>query len=79
MLHSGEPKKDEGHILVIVKASFSREFRSRFLFKAASQFNGIQEIVTNEDCLGVHETSKVKSFHGKELLSFQGLGVCLLE
>ena len=57
----------------------SHEFRSQFLFKAASQFNGIQEIVTNEDFLGVHGTSKVMSVHRKELLSFQGLGVCLLE
>lgn len=47
---------------------------------SAAQFNGTQ---CKENCqqLGLlrsHQTSKV-SVHGKEFVSFQGLGDCLLE
>ena len=42
--------------------SRNHAFRSRFCFKAASQFNGtnVKRIVTNEDCLGPHRNSKVR-------------------
>ena len=51
-------------------------FRSRFWFKATSQFNrtNVKRIVTNEDCLGPHRTSKVRVsmvrnyYHFKDLV-----------
>ena len=66
-MYSEEPKENEGHILVLA---------SRFWFKATSQFNGtnVKRIVTNEDCLGPHQTSKVivsmvrNHYHFKDLV-----------
>ena len=52
-VYSGEPKQNEGHTMVIVKASSSQEpcVSQSLLIKAASQFNGtnVKRIVTSED------------------------------
>ena len=79
MLYSGEPKKNEGQVLVIVKASFSQEpcvSRSVWI-KTASQCNGtyVKRMVTNEDCLALHRTSKVRVSMARNYYHFKDLVV----
>ena len=59
MLYSGEPKKRVGHILVILRCITTN----------------VKRIVTDEDCLGLHRTSKVRVSTTRNYYHFKDLVV----